>query len=87
MAGRYRFRSLNKSIRGKKLLVIEMVRINQKIENGITGSRLLNFFIINIIKVNHNKTGKPLSKPFENQWSEKSYSNTRLIGKKQSLNA
>ena len=87
MAGRYRFRSLNKSVRGKKLLVIEMVMINQKMENEITGSKLLNFFIINIIKVNHNKTGKPLSKPFENQWSEKSYSNTRLIGKKQSLNA
>ncbi len=65
--GRYRFLSLNKSIRGKKLLVIEMVRINQKIENQIIGRKLLNFFIINIINVNHNKTGKPLSKLFENQ--------------------
>ena len=72
MAGRYRFRSLNKSIRGKKLLVIEMVRINQKIENGITGSKLLNFFIINIINVNHNKTDNSLKKPLDNQLLVKS---------------
>ena len=72
IAGRYRFLSLNKSIRGKKLLVIEMVRINQKIENEIIGRKLLNFFIINIINVNHNKKGKPLSKSFENQWLGKS---------------
>ena len=59
-------------MRGKKLLVIEMVRINQKIENGITGSKLLNFFIINIINVNHNKTDNPLKKPLDNQLFVKS---------------
>ena len=72
MAGRYRFRSLNKSVRGKKLLVIEMVRINQKIENGITGSKFLNFFIINITNVNHNKTDSPLKKLLDNQLFVKS---------------
>ena len=72
IAGRYRFRSLKRSMRGKKLLVIEMVRINQKMENEIIGRKLLNFFIINIINVNHNKTGNPLSKPFVSQWLVKS---------------
>ena len=72
MTGRYRFRSLNKSMRGKKLLVIEMERINQKMENGITGVRLLKFFIINIINVNHNKICSPLKKPLVNQLFVKS---------------
>ena len=57
ITGRYRFLSLNKSARGKKLLVIEIVRINQRIENGIVTGNFLSLLIISVTKDSQNKTG------------------------------
>jgi hypothetical protein len=72
MLGRYRFLSLSKSARGKKLLVRDIVMMNQNIENGSMGDNFLMFFKTITINANQSKTDNHLNEPLANQLLGKS---------------